>query len=111
MKLDPVAERLLADLAASHEALIDRTGAGEAERSAFHAVYSALESALFDVPEPELTRAPSPDEWSMAEVVEHVAEHDRKYVELMGQGLTHYIEHGLEHAMQVWRMRPQSIPD
>src|SRR6476469_4177821 len=111
MKLDPLAERLLADLAASHEARIDQTGADEAEQRGFRAIYSAIESALLNLPEPELTRAPSPDEWSMAEVVEHVAEHDRKYVELMGQGLRHYLEHGLEHAMQVWRMRPQSISD
>ena len=43
----------------------------------------------------------------MAEVVEHVAEHDRQYVELLGQGLRHYIEHGLEHAIQLWHMRPE----
>jgi hypothetical protein len=111
MSLAPLSDRLLADLEASHQALIDRTGAGAAEQRGFAAIYAAIESALLDVSEPDLTRAPSPEEWSMAEVVEHVAEHDRKYVELLGQGLKHYLEHGLEHAMQLWRLRPQESLD
>jgi hypothetical protein len=106
MKPSHSAERLLADLEASHQALIERTGADEAQRRGFRAIYDAIESALYGISEADLVRAPSPEEWSMAEVVEHVAEHDRKYVELVGQGLTHYLEHGLEHAMQLWRMRP-----
>jgi len=94
------------DLESSHQALIDRTTAGEPERLGFRAIYDAIEAALIGVTEPDLLRAPSPEEWSMAEVVEHVAEHDRKYIELVGQGLRHYLEHGLEHAMQLWRLRP-----
>ena len=106
MTLSPMAERLLADLDAAHRALIDRTAAGESQRRGFRAIYDAIESSLLGVTEDELQRAPSPEEWSMAEVVEHVSEHDWKYVELVGQGLKHYLEHGLEHAMQLWRMRP-----
>jgi hypothetical protein len=107
MDLSAEAQRLLADLAAAHEALIARAGADEAERRAFRAIYDALEAGMAGVSEEALARSPSPEEWSMAEVVEHVAEHDRKYVELIGQGLRHYIEHGLEHAIQLWHMRPQ----
>ncbi|HTE84951.1 MAG TPA: hypothetical protein VK821_09470 [Dehalococcoidia bacterium] len=98
----------MVDLEASHQALIDRTGAGEPERSGFRAIYDAIAAGLGGVSEAELQRAPSPEEWSMAEVVEHVAEHDRKYIELAGQGLRHYLEHGLEHAIQLWHLRPRS---
>jgi hypothetical protein len=104
--LAPGARRLLADLAASHEALIERTGATEPERRAFRAIFDAMQAGMSGMSESDLARTPSPEEWSMAEVVEHVAEHDRKYVELVGQGLRHYIEHGLEHAIQLWHMRP-----
>ena len=45
----------------------------------------------------------------MAEVAEHVAEHDRKYMELDRHGLGHYVEHGLEHALQLWRLRASLI--
>jgi hypothetical protein len=38
-------------------------------------------------------------------VAEHVAEHDRKYMELERHGVGHYVEHGLEHALQLWRLR------
>src|SRR6266571_6089074 len=106
MDLCPTALRLLEDLDSSHEALIDRTGASEPERNGFRAVYDAIAAALVGVSEADLARSPSPEEWSMAEVVEHVAEHDHQYVELVGQGLRHYLEHGLEHAMQLWRLRP-----
>lgn len=106
MYLSPMAARLLADLESAHRALIERASASEAERRGFRGVYEAVEAALGEMSEQDLIRAPSAEEWSMAEVVEHVAEHDRKYVELVGQGLRHYIEHGLEHAMQLWHMRP-----
>jgi hypothetical protein len=94
-------------LESAHRALSERAAAGEAERRGFAAIQAAIESALSGLSETDLLRSPSPEEWSMAEVVEHVAEHDRKYVELAGQGLHHYVEHGLEHAMQLWRMRTQ----
>jgi hypothetical protein len=105
MYLAPMAARLLVDLESAHRALIEQAGAGEPQRHGFRAIYEAVSAALADMHEDELTRSPSPEEWSMAEVVEHVAEHDRKYVELRGQGLDHYVEHGLEHAMQLWRVR------
>jgi hypothetical protein len=104
----PTAARLLQELEAAHRALSERAAAGEPERRGFSAIYMAMESALAGLSEIELVRSPSPEEWSMAEVVEHVAEHDHKYVELAGQGLHHYVEHGLEHAMQLWRMRSES---
>lgn len=106
MDMAPMAQRLLLDLDASHQALIDRTGASEPERRGFQAIHDAIEAGLSGVNEADLQRAPSEEEWSMAEVVEHVAEHDRNYIELIGQGLRHYLEHGLEHAIQLWRLRP-----
>jgi hypothetical protein len=108
MDLSQTARRLLRDLEASHQALVEHTGAGEAERRGFRAIFDAIEAGLSGVDESDLQRSPSPEEWSMAEVVEHVAEHDRKYVELVGQGLRHYLEHGLEHAIQLWHLRPPS---
>ena len=105
MYISPMASRLLEDVERAHRALIEQTNAGEPQRHGFRAIYEAIAAALAELQEPALARAPSPEEWSMAEVVEHVAEHDRKYVELKGQGLDHYVEHGLEHAMQLWRMR------
>ncbi len=106
MELSTEAQRLLADLAAAHAALADHAGADEAERRALRAIYAALEAGMDSISDADLARSPSAEEWSMAEVVEHVAEHDRKYIELAGQGLRHYIEHGLEHAIQLWHMRP-----
>ncbi|MGI8970162.1 MAG: hypothetical protein ACR2HB_05580 [Dehalococcoidia bacterium] len=108
MYLAPMAARLLQDLEASHRALIEQVNATEVQRHGFRAVYEAISAGLAELNEEELIRSPSPEEWSMAEVVEHVAEHDRKYAELVGQGVDHYVEHGLEHAMQLWRMRAQS---
>jgi hypothetical protein len=99
--------RLLLELESAHRALSERAAAGVSERLALSAIYMAVESALAGITELQLGRSPSAEEWSMAEVVEHLAEHDRKYVELAGQGLHHYVEHGLEHAMQLWRMRSE----
>lgn len=106
MYLSPMAARLLEDVERAHRALIEQTDASEPQRHGFRAVYEAISASLAELQEPDLTRSPSTEEWSMAEVVEHVAEHDRKYIELKGQGLDHYVEHGLEHAIQLWRMRP-----
>jgi hypothetical protein len=107
MSLAPTAQRLLAAVEASHRTLIERVNAAEAETRGFRAIYDALEAGMSGVSEVDLLRSPSTEEWSMAEVVEHVAEHDRNYMELVGQGLRHYIEHGLEHAIQLWRIRPE----
>jgi Protein of unknown function (DUF664) len=106
MSLAPTAQRLLTAVQASHQALIERTGAAEAEIRGFRAIYDALEAGMSGLSEIDLLRSPSEEEWSMAEVVEHVAEHDRNYMELVGQGLRHYLEHGLEHAIQLWKLRP-----
>jgi hypothetical protein len=107
--LVPTARQLLVDLQASHQALIERTGASEPEQRAFRAIYEAIEAGLTGVSEADLQRSPSAEEWSLAEVVEHVSEHDRQYMELVGQGLRHYVEHGLEHAIQLWRLRPPDV--
>lgn len=108
MYLSPMAARFLRDVEEAQRALIEYVKAGEPERRGFRAVYEALAAALGELNEDTLACAPSPEEWSMAEVVEHVAEHDRKYIELSGQGIDHYVAHGLEHAMHLWRLRGQT---
>jgi hypothetical protein len=108
MEHGPISLRLLAEVRESHETLIEYTGAGEVARLGLHALYEALSAGLADMSEEQLLATPSPDEWSMAEVLDHVAEHDRKYEEFHRLGLEHYIEHGLEHALQLWRLRTQA---
>lgn len=103
-----MAHRLLQDLEQAHAALIEQTNADEAYRRVFRVISEAMSAGMDGFGDEELTRSPSPEEWSMAEVVEHVAEHDWKYVELIGQGLDHYVDHGLEHVMQLWRLRGQA---
>ena len=105
MYLSPRAQRLLADVEQAHTALIEWSKADESARHGFRAVYEALLAGMSEVTEDQVIAAPSAEEWSMAEVVEHVAEHDRKYMELERHGVTHYVEHGLEHALQLWRLR------
>ena len=105
MYLSPRAKRMLDDIEQSHRALIDWAKADEAGRRGFRAVYEAFEAGMVDIDEHQLILAPSAEEWSMAEVAEHVAEHDRKYLELDQHGLGHYVEHGLEHALQLWQLR------
>lgn len=104
------AERLLAGIRASHEALLAHTAASAAERQALAALYQAFAAGVMGLSEEELLAAPAPEEWSMAEVLEHVAEHDRKFDEYHRLGLGHYVEHGLEHALQLWRLRPSTPP-
>lgn len=105
MSLTPMASRLLSDMEASHKALLERSNADLPVRHGFRAVYEAISAALSGVDDDELVASPSAEEWSMAEVVEHVAEHDRRYVELEQHGIAHYVEHGLEHAVQLWKLR------
>jgi hypothetical protein len=105
MLLTPMAARLLGDVEASHKALITHCGAEEPVRRGFAAVYDAIAAALGEIGDDRLIASPSAEEWSMAEVVEHVAEHDRKYLELERLGIEHYVEHGLEHALQLWKLR------
>lgn len=105
MYVSPRAERLLADIEESHRALIEWADADDTARHGFRAVYEAIQAGMAEVAEDDLIRAPTAEEWSMAEVAEHVAEHDRKYMELAPHGIEHYVEHGLEHALQLWRLR------
>jgi hypothetical protein len=104
MYLSPEAQRLLEDVRRSHEDLLARFHAGEAQRRGFRAVYEALESALGDVDEVHLTAAVD-GERSPAEVLVHIAEHDRRIEETERRGIEHMIEHGLEHARALWLAR------
>lgn len=105
MYLSPRAARLLKDLEDSHRALMAEAAADDAARHALRAVYDAFAAAMAGLDEDRLIAPPGPEEWSVAQVLEHVAEHDRKYRELQERGLVHYIEHGLEHARQAWLLR------
>jgi hypothetical protein len=105
MYLSPEVQRLLEDVRRSHEALLARYGKGEAHRRGFRAVYEALESALGDVDDAHLTSALAGGEWSPAEVLVHLAAHDRKIEEADREGIEHMIEHGLEHARALWLAR------
>ncbi len=105
-----LAERLLAGIRSSHEALLAHTSASAAERQALTGLYQAFAAGVVGLSEEELLATPAPEEWSMAEVLEHVAEHDRKFDEYHRLGLGHYVEHGLEHALQLWRLRPPAPP-
>ena len=110
MLLTPMASRLLSDMEDSHKALIEHSDADQPVRHGFRAIYEAVSAALADLTENQLVAAPSVDEWSMVEVVEHVAEHDRKYHEVEQHGVAHYVEHGLEHALQLWKLRHDLLP-
>ena len=105
MYLSPRAARLLADIEASHKALIEWCNADDTARHGFRAIYEAFQAGMSELSEDQLILAPAAEEWSMAEVAEHIAEHDRKYMELDRHGIAHYVEHGLEHALQLWRLR------
>lgn len=105
MYISPRAARLLSDIEQAHRALIEWSGADESTRRGFRAIYEAFESGVSELTEDDVIAAPSAEEWSMAEVAEHVAEHDRKYMELEPHGISHYVEHGLEHAHALWKMR------
>jgi len=104
MYLSPEAQRLLDEVRRAHEQLIDHFRAGEVHRRAFRAVYEALESALGDIDDDHLVRAIE-GEWSPAEVLVHIAEHDHQIEEASRRGMEHMIEHGLEHARGLWLAR------
>jgi hypothetical protein len=110
MDLCPLARRQLDAVRASHEALVAHTEADEPVRAGLRAVLDALTAGLAGLTEDQLLATPTPDEWSMAEVLDHVAEHDGKYDEFRRLGADHYVEHGLEHALQLWRLRTQQDP-
>lgn len=102
----PLATQLLGEVRQAHADLVARTTAAEPARRGLCALVEALSAGLADLTEDDILATPSPEEWSMAEVMEHIADHDRKYAELERLGLDHYVEHGLEHALQLWRLRP-----
>jgi hypothetical protein len=104
MYLSPEAQRLLDEVRRAHEQLISHFGADEAHRRAFRAVYEAFESALGDIDDGRLLRSVD-GEWSAAEVLVHVAEHDHKVEEAARRGIEHMIEHGLDHARGLWLAR------
>jgi hypothetical protein len=111
MYISPRAQRLLGDMEQAHLALIEWSKAGDAARHGFRAIYEAFSAGMAEVTEEQLIEAPSAEEWSMAEIAEHVAEHDRKYMELERHGIGHYVEHGLEHALQLWQLRASFLAD
>ncbi len=110
MQHTPMASRLLADVEAAQRALIEQGQADEPARHGMDAIRQAIAAALGDLTDERLIASPSPEEWSMAEVVEHLAEHDRAYIELQRLGVEHYVEHGLEHALQLWKLRVEQRP-
>jgi hypothetical protein len=99
------AGQLLEAIAEAHDRLCARAEADAASARALRAVHEAFAAAFDGTAEEILLTPPGAEEWSMAEVAEHVAEHDGKYVELERLGIAHYVEHGLEHALQLWRLR------
>jgi len=105
MPLSARAALLLDEVEAAQRALLARGVAGRPASDGLAAVRLAVGAALLDLNDEQLIASPSPAEWSMAEVVEHLAEHDRAYVELERLGIEHYVEHGLEHALQLWKLR------
>jgi hypothetical protein len=110
MYLSPEGQRLLDEIRHAHEQLIAHFHADEAHRRAFRAVYEALESSLGDIDDTRLN-APIDDGWSPARVLVHIAEHDKQIEEASQRGVEHMIEHGLEHARDLWLARtPQGSP-
>ncbi|HYM14879.1 MAG TPA: hypothetical protein VEZ14_04920 [Dehalococcoidia bacterium] len=108
MYLNPEAQRLLDDVRRAHEQLIEYYHADEAHRRAFRAVYEALESALGEMDAAHLV-APIAGGRSPAEVLVHIAEHDRKMEEATRRGIEHMVVHGLEHARDLWMARLPSV--
>lgn len=104
MYLSPEAHRLLEDIRHAHDQLIAHFGAGEPERRGLRAVYEALEAALSDMDEQQLD-TPIDGGWSAARVLVHLAEHDQGIEEAARRGVIHMIEHGLEHARNLWLAR------
>jgi len=105
MSLTSLARSLLDNVAAAHEALIAETAATAPIVQGLQAIRAALAAGLDGLTDAQINAAPSADEWSIAEVLEHVAEHDRAYREVARHGVEHYVEHGLEHALQLWKLR------
>ena len=103
-----IAARLIARLDAAHAAFAGRPDVEATVLRGLAAVREAVVAAVTGIDEGSILRAPAPDEWCMAEIVEHIADHDASADEVESLGLDHYVEHGLEHALQLWRLR-QSV--
>ena len=104
MYLSPEAQRLLADVEQAHQGLIRHFSAPDDVRRGLLAVREALAAAVSGVSERDLVTSHG-DAWSMAQVLVHVARHDHQYEEAHRRGLGHFVEHGLEHARQLWLLR------
>lgn len=104
MYLSPEAQRLLQDVEQAHHGLIRHFDASEDVRRGLLAVRDAFAAALMGVSERALLSSRD-GEWSMAEVLVHIARHDHQLEEAHRRGLAHFVEHGLEHARQLWLLR------
>ncbi len=102
---ESLARRLLDELSVSQRLFLEHAQPVQAVRQGMDAVYRAVLAALDGLDEGQLLWSPSAGEWSMAEVLEHMAEHDRHVAEIERRGAVHYVEHGLEHALQIWALR------
>ena len=105
----PVAERLLAAILIAQDELIAHSGAAAPAVQGLRAVHEALTAGAAGLSEEQVLATPNPEEWSIAEVLEHVLDHDRKYDEFRRLGIDHYVEHGLEHALQLWQLRASAL--
>lgn len=103
----PVAVGLLARVQQTHRNLSEHTAidARTAAGRGLAALYETLAAGVDGLSDEQLLATPSADQWSIAEVLEHLIEHDSKYDEFRRLGVEHYVEHGLEHALQLWRLR------
>ncbi len=108
MYVSPEAQRLLEDVERAHQGLLGHFSAPDDIRRGLLAVRDALAAAVCGVSERDLVAAHG-NEWSMAEVLVHVARHDHQYEEAHRRGLAHFVEHGLEHARQLWLLRDASL--
>lgn len=102
-----IARRRLEQIRTAHTALLARAREplDGAAAQGLRAIWAALAAGVTGLDEAALLHTPSPEEWSIAEVLEHISDHDTRYDEFQRLGVIHYVEHGLEHALQLWRLR------
>ena len=103
--LSSLAERLLARIDDARTVLLRHVDAGEAMHRVFDSLQELLVAGVAGLTDAQLVAPPSLDEWSISEVLDHIAEHDSEFAEFDQLGIEHYVEHGLEHALQLWRLR------
>jgi hypothetical protein len=73
-------------------------------------VRDALSASLAGMSEAAIRAVPSDGEWSMLQVMDHLLTHDSRYTQPDRPTLDHYITHGIEHALQLWRLRQRVAP-